>query len=407
MTKVPRAWRSRMVPLLALGLTIVMVPAALYAAASDGPYVGYLRGVAVAGGSFNDGRHSSGAMTASSPGTYGIDWFYDVDGERRTDETGMAYLASRGIELIRVDFRWERLQPELNGPLQADEVARITAMLDAAARHGLKVVLDCHNYGHYKADDAPALESAQGGWSLGEDELPYSAFADLWRRVVEEWGAHQAVWGWELMNEPVHMDAPGYPTGVERWQAASQVATEAIRASEPQGQERAVLVGGYEASSVVEWARVNGDPWVDDPLGDPNRLIYVGHHYWDADRSSEYGAETPAFLSGSVDAHAATVVGQLREFTSWLEEHDLRGAVTEVGWPDQAAEDWNVVADAWFAEADAAALHVAVWATGSAWGDYDLAVYEANPGSWSWHGGDVLDTANRQAAVLEAHLSGR
>lgn len=401
------ARRPRFALLLAVGLTIVMVPAAWFAAASSGPYGGYLRGVNLAGGAFNDDEHADGAMSTANPGTYGTDWFYDVDGERRDDEAGLTFLADRGVDLIRVDFRWERLQPELNGPLDEFEVERITALLDAAGRNRLAVVLDCHNYGHYKEEGAPNLDSAQGGWALGERELPYEAFADLWRRVVEEWGEHPAVWGWELMNEPVQMDVEGYPPGVERWQAASQVATEAIRAAEPPERARAVLVGGYEASYVGGWEAANGDPWVDDPLGDPDRLVYVGHHYWDADRNSEYAGDTPAQLSGSVENHAGVIVGELRDFTSWLAEHRVRGAVTEVGWPDQAADEWNAVARAWYAEADDADLHVTTWATGAAWGDYELAVYEANPGSWSWRDGDVIDTPNLQASVVEDHPSGR
>lgn len=514
-------------------------------------YAGYLRGVAVAGGSFGDGKHSGGTrpMSNADPGIYGSDWFYDVDGQDRTDQSGLAYLAARGSDVIRIDFRWERLQPSLNGPLAAAEVSRITAMLDAAREQGLKVILDLHNYGHYKTADSPNNGSAQGGWSLGQPQLPHAAFADLWRRIVEQWGSHPATWGWELMNEPVNMAdtgeaatytpattvfgwnnadtrqshsgggskrlrlsgsgwfslgtggvrdhsssgnvvglwvrlAPGSarttvslqlqdpewrsiagphesvpadgawhflswapPAGLlrdhrafavyiggsggsktlwlddltigsttgasrtsgrEHWQGASQAAVEAIRRAEPAGNEKAILVGGYEWSKVAGWAKTNGDPWINDPLGDPDRLLYTGHHYWDSGGDSAYGNETPISISGSVEAHANRVVGQLRDFTSWLSTHQVRGTITEVGWPDNAAaDDWNRVAEAWFDEADAARLHVTQWATGAAWGNYELSVYEAEPGSWSWHAGDVINSANTQAAVLEAHRSAR
>lgn len=366
----------------------------------------YLRGVAVAGGSFNDGALLGGrtAMTNATPGEYGRDWFYDVDGEQRTDDRGLAYLASRGHRLVRVDFRWERLQPSLHGRLDPAEVQRITAMLDAAARNGLRVILDCHNYGHYKAAGSPNAGSAQGGWPIGSDNLPAEAFADFWRRAVAQWGDHGAVWGWELMNEPVAMG----DDGVERWQRASQVAVSAIRGAEPPGQAKAILVGGYNWSRVQDWGRTNGAPWIKDPLGDPDRLIYTAHHYWDAGSDSSYGADDPRRLSVSTSEHAARTVAELREFTSWLRRHRVRGGITEVGWPDNdAATAWNAVAEQWFREADAARLHVTAWATGAAWGDYELAVYEAHPGSWSWHGGDVMDTPNVQAAVLERHPSSR
>jgi endoglucanase len=365
---------------------------------------GYRRGVAVAGGSFGDGVLGSGrtAMTNATPGEYGRDWFYDVDGEHRTDDRGLAYLAGRGHRLIRVDFRWERLQPSLRGRLDPAEVGRITAMLDAAARNGMQVILDCHNYGHYKAAGSPDVSSAQGGWPIGDDNLPAAAFADFWRRAVTKWGDHPAVWGWELMNEPVAMG----DDGGTRWRRASQAAVSAIRGAERPERARAILVGGYNWSRVQDWDRTNGAPWINDPLGDPDRLIYTAHHYWDAGGDSSYGADDPRHLSAGPSGHAERIVAELREFTSWLRRHDVRGAITEVGWPDNAAASaWNAVAEQWFREADAARLHVTAWATGAAWGDYELAVYEARPGSRSWHGGDVIDTPNVQAEVLERHPS--
>ncbi|CAN5908111.1 hypothetical protein BH23ACT10_BH23ACT10_32400 [soil metagenome] len=362
---------------------------------------GFVRGVAVAGGSFGDGTHTGGRvpMTNSDPGTYGTDWFYDVDGQERIDDAGLAYLADRGVGVIRVDFRWERLQPRLRGPLDPAEVRRLTALLDAARANGLGVILDCHNYGHYKTAGSPNVGSPQGGWPIGHARAPVAAFADLWRRVAARWNEHPALWGWELMNEPVDMGRAGR----HRWQRASQAAVDAVRSVGGFREQKAILVAGYSWSTVQQWEEVNGDPWIDDPLHDPHRLIYVGHHYWDGDNDSVYGTETPADLSGSVAVHRTKVLAQLRDFTGWLRRHHVRGAITEVGWP--AGAGWNRVAEAWFDEADRARLHVVSWATGAAWGDYELLPYEATGGSW--HAGDVIDRANTQATVLESHPTRR
>lgn len=378
-------------------------PAAAGAERPAMAYGGYQRGVAVAGGSFNDGllADERTPMTQATPGLYGHDWFYDVDGVARDDAGGLGFLVDRGVSLIRVDFRWERLQPVLGQALESAEVARITAMLDAAAAHGLRVVLDCHNYGHYKTAGSPRVESAQGGWAIGSDHVPIDAYEDLWRRIVATWGEHPAVWGWELMNEPVNMGSDG----VRRWQRASQATVDAVRAAEADGRHRAVLVAGYNWSTVRGWDEINGVPWIDDPLNDPDRLLYTAHHYWDSDHDSSYGVESPRSLSGDTDeAYAAVVVDELRQFTTWLRRHGVRGAVTEVGWPDNdGAQAWNVVAERWYRQADAARLHVTAWATGAAWADYELAPYEVASGSW--HGGDLLGAANTQAAVIERHLS--
>jgi endoglucanase len=44
----------------------------------------------------------------------------------------------------------ERIQHSLNGPLDADEMARLRAVLKAAGQRKMKVILDVHNYGRYQ-----------------------------------------------------------------------------------------------------------------------------------------------------------------------------------------------------------------------------------------------------------------
>jgi Cellulase (glycosyl hydrolase family 5) len=69
-----------------------------------------------------------------------------------------------GMELIRLPFKWERMQPTLNGPLSSAELGRLTAFLDAAEARGMKVVLDLHNDGRF------------GGAVIGSPQVPVSAF---------------------------------------------------------------------------------------------------------------------------------------------------------------------------------------------------------------------------------------
>ncbi|MBV9580037.1 MAG: hypothetical protein JO057_15720 [Chloroflexi bacterium] len=79
------------------------------------------------------------------------------------------------------------------------------------------------------------------------------------------------------------------------------------------------------------------------------------------------------------------------------------GFIGEVGWPDNTdgdAEQWNALAEAWYAAADRAGLWVSAWATGEWWDPaYKLAVYRKSASA------SGLDTANTQACVLEQHAT--
>lgn len=344
-----------------------------------------LRGVNVAGGAFADG--------APMPGAYGDDWFYEVDGETRDDPAGMEYLGAEGVEAIRVDFRWERIQHALHGPLDAAEVARIRAMLDAAHDAGMVVVLDMGNFGHRKP--LGAAGDGQSGPSIGDPELPISAYTDAWVRIVGAFGAHPAVAGWEIMNEPVAMTG-----GVERWKQVSQAAVSAIRAA---GSPHLIYVDGYNWAQVQGWTARHAGAWIRDPLGDePDRIRYTGHHYWDG---GGYGGDG---TYGSEDVTATTharVLGHIDQFIAWCRGHGARCAITEVGWPDNAHGDaWEALAEAWLDRADAASLDVFAFAAGTPWPlDFEIGFFVARPNDW--HGGDVITTTTRQGELLKRHMA--
>ena len=90
-------------------------------------------------------------------------------------------------------------------------------------------------------------------------------------------------------------------------------------------------------------------------------------------------------------------------FTDWLARNRVDGYIGEVGWPDDRrgeAAEWNQLAERWYQDADAARLWVTNWAAGEWWkSTYDLASYEDR------ELGSGVDSANTQAAVIEAHPS--
>src|SRR5262245_45131596 len=77
------------------------------------------------------------------PGTYGVDYTYPTNAE-------VDYFRSKGMTLLRVPFRWERLQQSLGGALDATEKGRLDTFVDYATGAGMTVLLDPHNYARYR-----------------------------------------------------------------------------------------------------------------------------------------------------------------------------------------------------------------------------------------------------------------
>ena len=104
---------------------------------------GVLRGVNVTGGEFGTPvDQPTSAFSNAARGIYDRDYHYDSGGHLRL-------LASRGIRLVRIPVRWERLQPALGQSLDQTEVQRVKDVVARAGAAGLQVVLDVHNYGAY------------------------------------------------------------------------------------------------------------------------------------------------------------------------------------------------------------------------------------------------------------------
>jgi endoglucanase len=85
------------------------------------------------------GVNLAGGEFGKLPGTYGRDYTSpspaDVD-----------YYVELGFNIIRLPFRWERLQPTLYAPFSVGDQALLAAVVDYAASRGLRVVLDTRNF---------------------------------------------------------------------------------------------------------------------------------------------------------------------------------------------------------------------------------------------------------------------
>ena len=233
---------------------------------------GVLRGVNVAGGEFaSPERDPTSDFSNRNPGAYNVAYHYDSAATFR-------FLASRGIRLVRIPFRWERIQPSLGDPLDQNEARRLARVIGRAHGAGLRVILDLHNYGGFYED-----QRGRGVLRhLGEGSMDRD-FADVWRRLARRFRGTPGVVGFDLMNEPIDVVSSGGRDPAEVWRAASQLAVEAIRST---GDGTLVLVEGFGYAGVQGWPNTNPRPWIRDPA---DNVRYEAHQYFDLDHSGTYG----------------------------------------------------------------------------------------------------------------------
>jgi aryl-phospho-beta-D-glucosidase BglC (GH1 family) len=292
------------------------------------------RGVNLSGAEFGVANNWQ-AAGPTLPGTYGVHYIYPSPAE-------LDYYRSRGFTLVRLPFRWERLQRKLNGPLDPAELGRLDAFVAAARDRGMQVILDPHNYARYYDQ------------LIGSDNVPNAAFADFWRKLARHYQGESAIWAYGLINEPA--DTAG------RWPAAAQAAVDAIRSVDS---AHLILVPGDGWSSAADWARNNQNLSIRDPA---NNFLYEAHQYFDADRSGKYAASYDA-----AGAHPDVGVELVRPFVDWLRSRQARGFLGEYGAPDGDSR-WLTVLERLLAYLDANAIGSAYWAGGPWWGDYPLSI---------------------------------
>lgn len=232
---------------------------------------GVLRGVDVATGTFCEPDH---AATRSERFHNRMDDLYGTCYAYDSQET-FDFLAARGIEAVKIEFRWELVQRDLGGPLWRKGIRRLEAVVGRARDAGLEVVLSMHNFGAYFLFDGE--EGVRR--TVGSRKLPARYLADVWRRLSNRFGDDPAI-AYAIMCEPVNLHGRGDRTPVEVWEDVARKVVEGLRAS---GDDALVYVAGYQWSALAGWAERHPEPWIDD-----ERVVYEAHHYWDRDASGTY-----------------------------------------------------------------------------------------------------------------------
>lgn len=259
------------------------------------------------------------------------------------------YFKAKGLTLIRLPFKWERIQPQLNGPLDARELSRIKQVIKQAQQRKLWVILDLHNYGRRQMDGTEYL--------IGSERVSIQHIGDLWQKLAQACRSYSNIWGYGLMNEPhdLRADTP--------WFSIAQHCITQIRKTDP---KTAILVGGDQWSSGERWLRASDTLKY---LKDPSRhLIFEAHVYFDKDGSGTYKHD---YLTE--EASAQKGIERVEPFVNWLKANHFQGLVGEYGVPDTDPR-WLETLDQFLAYLRENQVSGTYWAAGPWWGDYTLAV---------------------------------
>lgn len=301
--------------------------------------------------SFNNkkGRQPFGVNLASAefneknmPGEYDVHYTYPTIQE-------LDYFKSKGLTLIRLPFKWERLQPELFGDLDKEELGRLKSFVLEAEKRNLPVILDLHNYARRFINGSKVI--------IGTGGLTVAHFADFWKKLASEMTNFTNIYGHGLMNEPYDLDES------TTWFEMAQATILAIREVD---KDRTIIVGGDDWSSAERWVEQSDTlKYLKDPS---NNLMFEAHVYFDSDASGSY--------KNSYDEEGCTPqkgVERVKPFVEWLKANGFRGMVGEYGVPNND-ERWLTTMDNFLAYLQKEGVNATYWAAGPWWGNYKLSL---------------------------------
>jgi endoglucanase len=230
------------------------------AAATEAPAM--VRGVNLSGGDFGE----------KIPGDFGVHYTYPTKEE-------IDYYAERGFNAVRLPFRWERLQHDLNAPLdtkpdRTGDFDRVRQVVDWITGRGMIAILDPHNYAGRVIDGKE--------YKVGTPELPVSALVDFWVRLANIYKNDERVW-FGLMNEP-------YDLPPDEWKAIAQTVTNAIRAT---GARNFLLVPGTAYTGAHTWVTSFNAQEMATFVDPADNFAFEVHQYLDIDSSGKQGTCTP------------------------------------------------------------------------------------------------------------------
>lgn len=311
-------------------------------------------GVNLAGAEFQVSTWGVGNV----PGVYGQDYIYPTSAE-------VDYYVGKGVNVFRLPFAWERLQPTLNSTLDATELGRINTFVTYATGQGASVILDPHNYARYSSQPNTYSNNVLG------TNVPETAFANLWSQLATKYKNNsRVVFG--LMNEPHDLSSTA------TWVSAANAALSAIRTT---GATNLVTVPGNYYTGAWSWTTTDNAVQMLNIVDPGNNYVYEVHQYLDSDSSGT----TTTVVSPTIG------VERLADFTEWLIANDRKAFLGEFAVANSMiGSDPSQIGDeainnmlGYMADNSEVWTGFTWWAGGPWWGDYMYTIEPTNLGTGS------------------------
>ncbi len=270
------------------------------------------------------GAEFGNVPTPGNLGTYGSAYTYPTANE-------VTYYMGKGMNIFRLPFRWERMQPTAMGDFVAAELTRMDNFVNFATQQGATVIIEPHNFQRYYPDPNNFQQSAQG---LVGTAVPDAALVDFWTKLADHYKDNGRVI-FNLMNEPTTL-----PT--EQLVTTTNQVIAGIRGT---GATNILHVPGNAYTGAHAWTQnwygtANGVAMLN--VVDPAKnMVFEVHQYFDYNSSGTASSSSSNPQIGTAGSPNNTNIGvqRLTDFTNWLKQHDLRGFLGEFALPNDRFGD--------------------------------------------------------------------
>lgn len=211
------------------------------------------------------------------------------------------YILQKKMNVVRLNFDWAFLQPQLFGAFDIKNVAILQQQINRITQAGAYVILELHNFGRLTVNGTEQI--------IGESpELTADHFADVWTKIALQWRDNAKII-FELMNEPHDQDTATLVT-------VSNAAIAAIRAT---GAKNLIMVCGNEWNSMGWLPGSDNQTHMLDIVDPLDNFCFDVHHYFD----NWSQGQTPNVRNDPI--------ASMEEFTKWAKNHGKLGFCGEFG----------------------------------------------------------------------------
>jgi endoglucanase len=190
------------------------------------------------------------------------DTFWDLWEKHFFTPEDVARIAADGYNSIRIAFDWKTLFSGNDLTPRKEGFARLDAVLDACTQHRIAVILDLH--GAPGGQNGTQIDDGWGYPWLFESAQARNQTVGIWHYLASRYARHPAIWGYDLLNEPLPEQHARYNPMLE---PLYREITAAIR--QVDNQHWIILEGAHWATDFT----VFGPPF-------DEKVVYQFHKYW-------------------------------------------------------------------------------------------------------------------------------